>query len=268
MIDFILSLRVKQNQSWTRNLRPIKMNIKSLSIIAVLLIGTMVGLDASHAGRNLSPQQSPQPQTDWTKRVTVSEVGGHVLGNPLARKRLVEYVSYSCPHCATYAAASARPIETRYISKGTVSVEVRSFVRDLFDLTAAMLARCGTPDKFFDNHRAILASQQQWMARAQSPDPIAKRRWQTQDQGKRLQYIASDVGLRALMHKRGYDDKEIDQCLSDELEQSKLVDMTRYAVNTVKLEGTPGFTINDKYLPKTHSWRHLEPHLRNALQGL
>lgn len=212
--------------------------------------------------------QAQAPQTDWTKRVTLSESGGHILGNPLARKRLVEYVSYSCPHCATYAAQSAAAIENRYITKGDVSVEVRSFVRDPFDYTAALLARCGPQSKFFGNHRAILSQQKQWMARAASPDPIAQKRWQTPDTGKRLQYIASDTGLRALMQKRGYTDSMIDQCLADEIEQSKLLDMTRYAVDTVKIEGTPAFTLNDKYLAKTHSWRALEPQLRSAFGGL
>lgn len=225
---------------------------------------------APKADDNAAPNgpQSEAPQTDWTKRVTVSKSGGHILGNPLARKRLVEYVSYSCPHCATYAAQSAAAIENRYITKGSVSVEVRSFVRDQFDYAAALLARCGPPAKFFGNHRAILAQQKQWLARASSPDPIAQKRWQTADNGKRLQYIASDTGLRALMQKRGYNDAMIDQCLADEVAQSKLLDMTRYAIDTVKIQGTPAFTLNNKYLPKTHSWRALEPQLRSAFGGL
>ncbi len=242
-----------------------------------LLTGTAFALAVAgfatftaHAGTVSSPDnaQAAAPQTDWTKRVTVSENGGHVLGNPLARKRLVEYVSYSCPHCATYAAQSAEAVETRYVSTGKVSVEVRNFVRDQFDYTAALLARCGEPSKFFGNHRAILAQQQQWISRATSPDPIAQKRWQTSDIGKRLQYIASDTGLRAIMQKRGFKDAEIDQCLADELEQSIVLDMTRYAGNTVKIEGTPAFTINDKYQKKTHSWQRLEPLLRSAFGGL
>lgn len=214
-----------------------------------------------------SPANS-QAGTDWTQRVTMSKEGGHVLGNPLARKRLVEYVSYTCPHCATYSAQSADILEKQYVTQGKVSIEVRNFVRDPFDLAAALLSRCGSPKKFFGNHRAILAAQKNWVGRAQSADAATKKRWQDPDLTKRLQSIASDVGLRALMNNRGYDDAALNTCLANAAERDRLIEMTRIAATEHKVTGTPGFLLNDKYLPKTHSWGVLEPKLRNALQGI
>ncbi len=51
-------------------------------------------------------------QTDWSKRVTQSSIGGHVMGNPLAKNRLVEYVSYTCSHCADFEVASSAPLKS------------------------------------------------------------------------------------------------------------------------------------------------------------
>ena len=69
-------------------------------------------------------------QTDWTKRVTLSPMGGHVMGNPLAKNRLVEYVSYTCSHCADFEVASNTPLKSQFVAKGRVSAEVRNYVRD------------------------------------------------------------------------------------------------------------------------------------------
>ncbi|NRD90986.1 hypothetical protein C8024_18315 [Sphingopyxis sp. BSNA05] len=87
-------------------------------------------------------------QTDWTKRVTQSTMGGHVMGNPLARHKLTEYMSYTCNHCAAFEQESHSPLTTKYIKKGHVSFEVRNLILNPIDLTAAMLARCGGRTKF------------------------------------------------------------------------------------------------------------------------
>lgn len=244
------------------------MNKILISAGAALSFGVLAIGGTAVALTDAASPQSSAPQTDWTKRVTVSKTGGHILGNPLARKRLVEYVSYSCPHCATYAAQSAAPIEASYISKGSVSVEVRSFVRDPFDFAAALLARCGKPAQFFGNHRAILAQQKTWLARASTPDAAMQERWKTQDLGKRMQFIANDIGLNSIMQKRGLSLSVMNQCLANKSAHNQLIEMTHYAANEVKITGTPAFTINDKYQAKTHSWPALEPKLRSAFGGL
>ncbi|MCZ8173159.1 MAG: thioredoxin domain-containing protein, partial [Brevundimonas sp.] len=41
-------------------------------------------------------------EKDWSATVTISRDGYHVRGNPQAPIRLIEYVSYSCPHCGIF----------------------------------------------------------------------------------------------------------------------------------------------------------------------
>ena len=81
-------------------------------------------------------------QGDWTVRVTQSAIGGHVLGNPLAKHKLVEYISYTCNHCASFTVDSDVPSKSNHVAKGHVSTEIRNYVRDPVDFTAALLARC------------------------------------------------------------------------------------------------------------------------------
>ena len=78
---------------------------------------------------------------DWTKTVTRGANGAYVLGNPKAKVRLVEYLSYSCSHCAEFTAQSAAPLKTNYISKGNVAIELRNAVRDRFDFASKDAAK-------------------------------------------------------------------------------------------------------------------------------
>ena len=211
------------------------------------------------AAAMLSPASAQQ--TDWTKRVTMSAMGGHVLGNPLAKNRLVEYVSYTCNHCADFEVSSHTPLKTGFIAKGQVSAEVRNYVRDPLDFTAAVLARCGGRTKFFGNHNALMASQDTWLKTAQSISPDVQKSWFQGEINDRLKKIASDIGLYGIMAKRGISKAQANSCLADKNAQDQILAMTKYGSDTVKITGTPSFTINDKLLDGVHSWPALRPKL-------
>ncbi|WP_417610814.1 thioredoxin domain-containing protein [Parasphingorhabdus sp.] len=200
-------------------------------------------------------------QTDWSKRVTQSPMGGHIMGNPLAKNRLVEYVSYTCSHCADFEVASSGPLKSGYIAKGHVSAEVRNYVRDAVDFTAAILARCGGRTKFFGNHHALMASQSGWLKTVMSTPPEVQKTWYQGDTVDRLKKIATDVGFYPIMAKRGITKTQANVCLADKDAQDKILAMTKYGAETVKITGTPSFTINDKLLDKVHSWPSLQPAL-------
>ena len=63
------------------------------------------------------------------------------------------------------------------------------------------------------------------------------------------------------MKGRGYTAPQIDACLSDKAEQDKILAMTKHATVTLKLTGTPSFTLGGKPLAKVHSWGALQPKL-------
>lgn len=205
-------------------------------------------------------------QSDWTKRVTMSAKGGHVLGNPLAKHNVAEYMSYTCNHCANFETESYTPLKRDFIKKGHVNFEIRNLILNPVDLTAAMLARCGGRTKFFGNHRALLTQQAAWLGKFQKT-PAEKMK--TMNEGtvpQRLKKIAKAAGLYSLMQKRGYSSAKVNACLSNKAEQDKILGMTEYATKTLKLSGTPSFTINNRAVAKVHSWPSLKPKLASLPQ--
>lgn len=205
-------------------------------------------------------------QSDWSKRVTMSAKGGHIMGNPLAKHKVTEYMSYTCNHCANFEKESHTALKDSYIKDGHVNFEVRNLILNPIDLTAAMLARCGGRTKFFGNHRALLAQQTTWVGEFQKT-PADKLK--TMNEGtvpQRLKKIAKASDLYGLMKKRGYSATQVDACLSNKAELDKILGMTEHATKTVKITGTPGFTINGKKLAKVHSWGSLQPKLANLPQ--
>lgn len=181
------------------------------------------------------------PAVNWVSRVTVSAMGGHAMGNPQAPTKLVEYVSYTCSHCAKFVGEASAPLKTNYVKGGKVSVEVRNAVRDKYDLTAALLARCGGPARFMGNHEALFANQDAWMEQIQAYDASATK---PTEQIASLRDIGRKTGLYTLMGKRGFKPAQLDACVASPMATKQILAMTDEAWNKVKIGGTPGFTVN------------------------
>lgn len=202
------------------------------------------------------------PAANWVDRVTLSKIGGHVLGNPAARSKLVEYISYTCSHCAQFVGQASGPLKTGYVRGGTVSVEVRNAVRDKYDLTAALLARCGGTRRFFGNHEALFANQSAWLDRVMTydRDPAPK----PTDEKTALREIGAKTGLYALMGKRGFTPVQLDACINDPAATKAVLAMRDEAWNRLKISGTPAFTLNGKLLEGVSSWDGLKAALPAA----
>ena len=81
----------------------------------------------------------------WNTTVALTAAGGHLIGNPAAPVKLVEYVSYTCPHCAHFESESEAALQLSFIKGGKGSVEIRSFLRNPIDVAASLLVECGAP---------------------------------------------------------------------------------------------------------------------------
>lgn len=202
------------------------------------------------------------PVANWVNSVALSPIGGHVLGNPAAQARLVEYISYTCPHCAHFVGEASAPLRANYVKGGKVSVEVRNAVRDKYDLTAALLARCGGPRRFFGNHEALFANQESWMGQVMAYDKGAAK---PSEQKAALRDIAQKTGLYTLMGKRGFKPAQLDACINDPAAMKQVLAMTDEAWNKVQISGTPGFTLNGTLIEGS-DWTHVQAALPAAGQ--
>ncbi|AOH82743.1 hypothetical protein AWL63_00855 [Sphingomonas panacis] len=217
--------------------------------LAVLLV--ILGLAASPA----------LAAPDWTTVATKTASGAYVIGNPKAKVRLVEYLSYTCPHCGAFSVESSATLKGKFVKSGSTSIEVRNAVRDRVDLAAAQLARCAAPAGFSGATDAIFAQQQEWLPRAFEYNQINAARLAGYPIGAQLKKIATGAGLDALMRGRGMSDAAIDACFADEAGIAAIATLSDASWKAI--QSTPSFVLNGKpYVFK--SWPDLEAALRAA----
>ncbi len=190
--------------------------------------------------------------------VTISAGGGHILGNPKARHGLIEYASYTCPHCAVFEAEGGGPIAADYVRRGLISFELRNLIRDPVDLSAALLARCGPPSRFFDNHRLIMRNQSVWLSAAQSTTVETRKTWFEGTYPERLTRIAKDTGLYTLMRAQGFAAAQLDACLADAKSLDAVTKMSDAGAK-MGVDGTPTFFLDGKKLNDVYGWAALKP---------
>ena len=197
---------------------------------------------------------------NWNTTVVQTD-GGHRIGNPDAKVKLKEFVSYTCPHCAHFARDGDGALQIAYIGPGKVSVEIRHIIRDPVDLTAALLTNCGPANKFQRNHAAFMLGQSKWIGPLMSASDGQRQRWYSGDKSTRFRAIASDFGFYAIMEQRGYTRSQVDRCLADVKLAEKLAADTETDSDKYKISGTPSFVLNGLTLAGTHSWDMLQPQL-------
>ena len=198
---------------------------------------------------------------DWTRTVTVTPAGAYVMGNPKARVRLVEYASYTCPHCAHFSAESAVPLRAM-IRSGSTSWELRHLVRDRLDLAAAILARCAGARGFFGATEAIYTNQEQWLTRGMQYEQSNAGQLGLYGQADQLRAFADGAGLTALVRARGLTSGAASACFADDAAIARITAMTAAMPDSVT--GTPTFFINGRQVPNAADWSHLQPALRTA----
>ncbi|MBT2185973.1 DsbA family protein [Sphingobium nicotianae] len=197
---------------------------------------------------------------NWAATVTPGANGAYVIGNPKAQ-RLIEYLSYTCPHCGAFhkeGLVGPGGLRTQWLRRGLVSLEVRNFVRDPFDLTAAMLARCGGPARFAANHEALFNNQEAWFKVLQ-PFSEAEGAKLPADQVAAMTLIADKTGLFALLARQGLTPAAQRACLADKQALANVLAMTAGSWDVKGFDGTPYFVLNGKSLPDVHTWAALRP---------
>lgn len=204
-------------------------------------------------------------QSNWSRAILRTSAGTNVLGNPQAKVRLTQYVSYTCTDCSRFQVEADAVLQLAYIPSGRLAIEVHHVIRNPIDLTAAMLANCGAKEKFFLNHSALLFGQARWLKPLASATATQRRRWEQADLGARNRAIAADFKLYDVMATRGYDRQSVERCLTDRTMADRLAAQSKVADET-GVTKTPGFAINGKLLSNTHDWAGLRPQLDESLK--
>lgn len=231
--------------------------------LSLLALGATAPATGKPAIRHKAANAVPAAK-QWDQTVTMTADGFPVLGNPAAPVKLVEFISYTCSHCADFSKESKLPLNSALVRQGKVSLELRPFLRSAVDETPSLLALCGPQDKYFANSAALLAAQSTWFKPPADPD-YAKR-WATLEAkpADQRRMVAADLGLYKIMLARGYTSAQLDTCLNDQAKLDLLVKQTEYAATTLKVIGTPSFMIDGK-LQEIYGWPELQPRLMSAV---
>lgn len=146
------------------------------------------------------------------------------LGNADAAVVVVEYSSFTCPHCATYHQGPFQQISENFIDTGKILYLKREVFFDRFGLWAAMVARCGGPERYHGIVSLIYEQQRIW---AGSSDPAQ---------------VANN--LRRIGRQAGMSDDQVNACLEDSDKALELTAFYQANAEADNIRATPTFMIN------------------------
>ena len=245
-------------------MKPMHIFAASVAILAsAAACNAEKGSDSAASAAPIKPIAAPN-NGDWSAMVSETPEGGFVMGNPNAPVKLVEYGSMTCPHCAAFDEEGAKPLIEKYVKSGQVSFEFRNFVRDPYDITATLIARCGGASSFFGLTRALFAEQKDWIAKIQAAPAEQQQALMALPPQQQFGAIATLAGFQQWAAMRGVPSAKSAACLADDAATTKLVQMQTDAISQYNVPGTPAFLINGS-LVEGSNWDALEPKLRAAI---
>jgi protein-disulfide isomerase len=150
--------------------------------------------------------------------------GDFSLGSPDAKVKIVEYASFTCPHCAQFHDTVFAQLKKDYIDTGKVHFTLREVYFDRYGLWGALIARCGGEMKYFGIHDMLFAKQTEWAA---SEDP--------------MQVVEN---LKTIGRAAGLEDAAMDACLNDTANAEALIKQFQTNFEADGVEGTPTLFIN------------------------
>lgn len=152
------------------------------------------------------------------------EVQDFGLGPVDAKVKVIEYASFTCPHCANFHSDVWPQLKADYIDSGKIRFEYREVYFDRYGLWAAMMARCGGELRYFGITDILFDTQAEWAA---TDDPAL---------------VVEN--LKKIGRTAGMEDAALDICMKDAATAEALVAHFETNFKADGIEGTPSFMIN------------------------
>ena len=168
--------------------------------------------------------QIETPAEPENAEAAASAIPDMVLGDANAPITMIEYASYTCPHCGSFHQNTYPQLKADYIDTGKVKFVFREVYFDRFGLWASMIARCGGQERFFGITDLMFKTQADW---TRAGEPVA---------------IADE--LRKIGRIAGLNDDELNACLQNEESAQTLVEWCQTNAARDDINSTPSFVIN------------------------
>lgn len=195
-----------------------------------LLIGSGAAVVAAATGTSVSflfgATGALAQQIDVAKLMApAGGVPDHPMGGLDSKVTVIEYLSPTCPHCATFATTVYPQLKTEYIDTNKIKFIPRPFMRNVLDAVVFMLAEAAGEAKYHDVIDTFFKTQDQW-ATSQTPNDA----------------------IFAIAQQLGFTKETYDAALTNQELFKGLEAMRDQALNDFQLQGTPTFYINGKML--------------------
>lgn len=192
------------------------------ALVAAVLVagGALWALQGGQQATTPIPAANAQSSGD----VDTSGITEMTVGDPEAPVEVIEYASFTCPHCATFHETVFPQIEENYVDTGKVHFVYREVYFDRYGLWAGMVARCGGADRYFGIVDMIYERQREWT------------------QGEDAAQVVQN--LRKIGKVAGLDDGQLDACLSDAGKAEALYALYQKNAEMHDINSTPSFVID------------------------
>jgi protein-disulfide isomerase len=199
----------------------------------------------------------------WSDVLSVTADGGHLMGNPDAPIKLLEYGSLSCPHCAHLSQQANPALVDDFVNSGRVSYEFRSFSIHPQDVPLTVMVECAPPESFFPLVAQIYANFDAMNAPLEDKATLAKAQAaMTLAPAQRWPAFADAAGYTAFFAQRGLPTDKVHACLADVTKAKAVADRAQ-KYGDAGIDQTPTIVLNGNKL-EIAEWSALKTALENA----
>ena len=150
-------------------------------------------------------------------------LGDIVLGDDAAPVTVIEYASFTCPHCAAFHVDTWPQFKAEYVDTGKVRFILREVYFDREGLWASMAARCGGAGAFYPMADQFMKKQRLWAKAARN-----------NNRGE----------ISKIARLNGLSTAQLDACFSDQDYARALVEAYQRNAADDDVNSTPTFIIN------------------------
>src|ERR1700736_7043130 len=183
-----------------------------------------------------------QSPSDVAKPVSLPHMA---LGPASAAVTITEYASMTCPHCAAFNKDVFPKIKSEYVDTSKVRYVFREFPLDIKAAAGSMLARCIAKDdsgKYFAVIDMLFKQQNDWVLK---------------NTAETLTRIGKQAGLSQ---------QAVEDCLKDQALLDKIAADRKFAIEVLKIPGTPTFFINGAMMDGVPGFEEFDRKIKSLLK--
>lgn len=169
-----------------------------------------------------------------------------VLGDENAPITLIEYASFTCPHCDNFHTTVFPKLKENFIDTGKVKLIYREVYFDGAGMLAGSLARCVPEDQYFPMVSAIYETDENWLRSQESVEGVVQE--------------LTKLGVMAGLSKDA-----IIACLDNRPAQEAMYANSQELMKADDVKGTPSFYANGQKV-ESWAWEDFEPFLNKMLE--